>query len=814
MFDDISFAGRLLLRRPGYALAAILTLALGIGANTAIFAVVRGVLLRPLPYTSPSRLVMIWGERKGDSVLRRRIATPLEVQQWRARNRSFADLAVLELWSSDPAARMDLAGEEGNGSRRDSERLRGSFASSNFFDVLGVRARIGRTFSEGDTASGAADVVVLSDGLWRRRFGADPAIVGRAIDLTVGRRDRQVRRFTVIGVLPPRFRFTYPKDTELWTPRAWREVDAAPKSAVMYTVIARLRDGMSVAQAQAEMGAVNDAMERDLPDARYLSSLSIVLEPVQDYAVGQLRPAMVLLISVTAFLLVIACVNVANLLLARTVERSRELSVRAALGAGRARLVRQLLAEGLVLASAGGAVGVLFAAMLQPVLRATLPSTIPRVDEIGIDGATLAWAFAIAALTSLAAGLAPSWQRSPNLHAALKQGGATVSGGVRASRWRSVLIATQVTAVVVLLSGGGLLLHSSWNLQRVDLGFDGSRVLTMEMRLIGRKYADEQRLRLFQDMLLERVRAVPGVTQASMTSSVPFRGVDWMMSITAEGRPGRFGANEREVDPEYFSLMHIPLRAGRLFDRNDTASSARVAIVSETLARAMFPGESALGRYVDVNPRSQIVGVVGDVRHKRVDEAAAPAIYTVRAQRPSELICLVARTAPGAAGVPAAVRSAITSVDPSQPVEGITTLDQIASESIADRRFYAASTTAFSVVALLLAVAGLYGVVSRGVTERVRELGIRIVLGAGRRDVIGLVVRQGLTPVVAGLLAGTVAAFWTSRLLRAFLFEVTSVDPATFVTVPALVVVVAAVACYVPARRATRLDPIAALREE
>jgi len=805
--EDLRYAGRALRRRPGYAFATILTLALGIGANTAIFAVVRGVLLRPLPYAAPDRVVMIWRERKGDAILRRGLATPFHVQQWRARARTLADLAALEMWNTDVSARMDLAGEEG------AERLRGSFASPNFFDLLGVRAALGRTFSDGDTASGAADVVVLSDGLWRRRFGADRAVIGRTIDLTVGRRDRRIRRFTVIGVLPPRFRFTYPKDTELWTPRSWHDIEGGPRDAITYTVIARLRDGVLLAQAQAEMVAVNDAMARDLPDDRYVSSEFAALEPVQDYVAGQFRSAMFLLIGVTAFLLVVACVNVANLLLARTVERSRELAVRAALGASRGRLARQLLAEGIVLASAGGILGMAFAAMLQPALRATLPSTIPRVDEIGIDAITLAWAFGIAALMSIAAGLAPSWRGTPNLHAALKQGGTTVTGDPRAARWRRVLIAAQVAAVVVLLLGGGLLLHSFWNLQRVDLGFDGSRVLTMEMRLIAPRYRDEQRLRLFQEALLERVRAVPGVTQASMTSSVPLRGVDWRKSFSADGRPGRYIANERQVDPDYFSLMHIPLHAGRRFDTNDTASSPRVAIVSEGLAREMFHGESAIGRFVDLDPRAQIVGVVGDVRHVRVDEAAAPAIYTARAQWPSELICVVARTTPGAAGVAAAVRKAINSVDPNQPVEGVTTLDQIVSASIADRRFYAAATTAFSVVALLLAIAGLYGIVSRGVAERVRELGIRIVLGAARRDLIGLVVRQGLSPVAFGLALGAVAAYWTSRMLRGFLFNVTTVDPVIYIAVPVLVIVIAAVACYVPARRATKLDPIAALRE-
>jgi putative ABC transport system permease protein len=476
--------------------------------------------------------------------------------------------------------------------------------------------------------------------LWRRRFGADPDIIGHTIDLTLGRRDRRTRRFTVIGVLPARFRFTYPNETEIWTPRSWLDVDVAPKFGGFYTVIARLRDGVSLAQAQAQMTAVKDVVARDLSDAaHYLSSRSLMLELVQDYTVGQVRPAMWLLIGITAFLLIIACVNVANLLMARTVERSRELAVRAALGAGRARLVQQLFAEGLVLAGTGGLVGIAFAATLQPVLRATLPATMPRVDEIGIDGITLIWALAIAGLTSIAAGLAPSWRGGPSLYSALKQGGTTVSAGLRASRWRRALVIVQVATVVMLLSGGGLLLHSFWNLKRVDLGFDGSQVLTMEMRLVGPSYND-QRLRLFQEALLERVRAVPGVTQASITSSVPLRGTDWMMQFSAEGHPGVYVANEREVDPAYFRVMHIPLRAGRLFDTNDTALTAPVAVVSERLARAVFPGETAVGKFVDIKSRAQIVGVDGDVRHKRVDEAAAPALYMPRAQRPSELICL------------------------------------------------------------------------------------------------------------------------------------------------------------------------------
>jgi putative ABC transport system permease protein len=753
---------------------------------------------------------MVWqGDKNGPPPVRG-YATPIHALEWRARNASFSDLAVFEPWAANPI----LQGPDG------AMHLRGTYASSNFFDLLGVTAAIGRTFSREDDRN---DLIVLSHGLWRSHFGGDPGVIGRTVDLPVGR-DRTTGRFTVIGVLPERFRFTYPDETQVWLPRTWSEIERSGPLSLQYQTVARLKPDLSLGQARANLIAVADAMVRDLPD-RYDSRTqktfqagaaedTVYLEPIQEYVVGKTRPALILLSVATAFLLLVACANVATLLMARTAQRARELSLRVALGAPPGRVGRQLLTEGIALTAAGGAAGLATSMLLQPILRWTLPASYPRVDEIAVDTPAVLWAGGLVLVTSVITGLAPSWgQMHGDPHMVLKRGGAAVTAGRDSTIWRRALVAAQVTLVVLLMVGGGLLVRTLWNLRQVDLGFDSSEVLTLEMRLFDLRYRNQQTVRLFEDDLLTAVRALPGVESAGIASAIPMRGSDTLMALTTSS--GRHRVNRRAVDAAFFKVLRIPLRTGRLFDAME---SGDVVVLSESAATLLFPSVDPIGEILEIggysSSRARVVGIVADTRYRQVEQPGGPAIYVPRGQSPSSLICLVVRAPGNLAAVVDRVRQVVRTLDPGQPIEGVSTVDAIVSASIADRRFYAVATTAFSLVGLLLAIAGLYGVVSRSVAERVRELGIRIVLGARHGDVMALVLRQGMLPVIVGLAIGGLAAFWTTTLLRRFLFGVDTTDPVTYAAVSVTVVVIAAFACWVPARRASEVDPIEVLRAE
>ena len=779
-----------------------MSLGLGVGANTGLFAVLNGVVLQPLPYAAPDRLVMLW--RASPQPSQRLVATATHVIEWRARSKTLADVAMLELWQGNPSARMDLVGSDGP------QRLRGSLASRNFFDVLGVQAALGRTFVEDDPR----DVVVLSHGLWQRHFGGEPGVIGRAIDLTVGNGSRRRQRFTVIGVLPPRFRFTYPLDTELWTPLP-PDATTTPRLFLRYTVVARLEDGVHLDNARADLSAVAAEMANDL-GGRFSTS-DVRLEPIHEYAVGQARPALALLATVTAIVLLTAALNVATLLLALAISRRRELALRAALGAGRGRLIRQLLGESSLLVVLGGALGLAIALGLVPALRAAMPLSMPRADEIIVDLPTVSWAVVVTAIGGLTACLVPAWRGSfLDPGSTLSEGGGgAATASVSAVRWRQALTALQVGVVMVLLVGGALLLRSVWNLQNVALGFDASDVLTMEMRLLGR---GPRSVGAFTDELLARVRQLPGVEAASVTSSIPLRGVDFWRRLPVPGGGERVVANERHVDAEYFRVLRIPLLDGRLISESDLASTRSVAVVSDSLGRLMFPGESPVGRSLPLDPigvmSTDIVGVVGDVRSSAIEDTPGPAYYVPRTQMSSEVVCLVVRAPTGATDLIPAIRAIVRSIDPLQPVLDVTTLERLVADSIADRRFHAVATASFAVLALLLAAAGLYGVVTHSVVERVRELGVRSVLGASPRDLVAFVLQRNLGAVFLGILAGCVMAFWVTSLLQNHLFGVQATDPLTYATAASLVTVWCITVSCIPARRAAHVDPVTTLRSE
>lgn len=810
---DVRSAWRAAWRRPALTTLTILTLVLGIGANTAIFAVARGVLLRPLPYQDPESVAMIWRTATNASEPRG-TATPEMLREYRARATSFADIAAVELWRGNLSAQVDLITNDG------AERLRGSLVTPNFFSLLGVNAALGRAFGDGD----GRESVVLSDGLWRRRFGGDPAIVGQTVDIVSGRARTRVRA-QVIGVLPPRFRFTYPEDTEIWLSLPWAEVERSTPQALLYHVIARMKPGVTVETANSEMASVVASMHAALPKAAY-DRMQVWVEPAHEWSVGRVRPAVRLVGGVTLLLLVIACLNVASLLVAQTTARRREFALQQSLGASRGRLVRQLFTESAMFTAIAVGAALVVVALLQQAVRAILPAQMPRVDETGIDLLTVAWTTGIGATTLLVAGVLPSWRATrvdPN--AELMLGGRSASGGRAAARLRHGLTIVQLAAASLLLLGGSVLLQSLWNLQRVDLGFDGS-VLTQELRLLGPNYREPDRLRQFQEDLLRTVRAIPGVREASSTSAIPLRGVDFRMALPIPGTNERLSANRRHVDPAYFDVMKIPVMEGRLLNASDTATSGLVTVVSKSFAERMFPGRPAVGQSVPFQrmattgpPRLvvdpiEIVGVVGDVRSVRVDEAGGPAYYLPQAQVPTELFCLVIRADGSADHIATAVRAAIHHLDPAQPAGPMTTVADVVGGTIADRRFYAVATTAFAMIALALTVAGLYGVMLIAATERVREMGIRVALGATRRGLVMLLLRQGIAPVMAGIALGGLIAAWALRFIASYLFAVDQVGVAAYLVVTLVIAAGGAAACLLPARRASMVDPMEALRSE
>ncbi len=807
LLSDLRGAWRLLCRYRGTSLLILLTLALGLGANAAIFAIGRGVLLRPLPYYDPERLVLLWGRRESaePGSTGRGLATPRWFREIRGRERSFSSIAAIESWNGNPGATFDLASSSGG------ERLRGAFVTPNFFSTIGVGASVGRTFSEADPA----DLAVISHDLWQRLLGGSLDVIGRRIELATGRgRQRATRPLTIVGVLPPRVQFSYPESTDVWLPLVAQQLeDPRLQDAIMYQIVARLRPGVTLRQAHDDMAALKSAMAADLN--RNLDRITFWLEPVHENAVGAARPALQLLSAVAALVFLVASLNVATLLLAQTVERRREIALQLALGASRWRIIRQLVTESSAMAIIAAGISVAVVAALQPLLRAAMPPGIPRTQEIGVDLLTLAWVTVLVTLAVVLSTIVPAWRSSgidPGVE--IGQGGRTATQSRSAAIWRHGLVATQVAAVVVLLVGGGLLLRSFWKLQHVDLGFDGERVFTAEMRLLDPRYFDDVRLKAFQTELLSRVRGLPGVERASITSSVPLRGVDWTSGFSHRGE--RLTAKRRDIDPDYFAVMRIPVLAGRVFSDLDVEAAARVVIVSRSLAARLFPGENPIGRRLELNPKDQpeIVGVVGDVRNTRIESDGAPAYYVPRAQQSSEIICLVVRTAPGTSELAPAVRAIVASLDPAQPVMNATTIDGIVSESIADRRFYAAATGAFALVTLLLAAAGLYGVTSHGIVARTREIGLRVALGAAPGRLVRMLIAQSVRPVILGLAIGLVVASWAGRLLERFLFNVTTFDLLTYAGTVCWVLTLTAIACLLPALRAARLSPTVALRHE
>ena len=796
---DIRYAVRSLRRSPGFTAIAVLTLALGIGANSTIFSVVNGVLLQPLPYANPDQLVMVWGHH---TTIGREVASQPDFLDWRAGNSVFSQMAA----GANTTFDLTDVGEP--------ERVSAALATANFFQTLGATPVLGRTFAPQEERGAGNRVVILSYGFWQRRFGSSPGIVGQTITLSG-------LPYTVIGVAPPGFRFE--RDVDVWAPL---NLDTKRgRRGDFLTVIGRLKPGVTLDRAQAQMTTIARQLEQQYPETN--TNWGIELVPLKDQLVGGVRPALLIFMGAVGLVLLIACANVANLMLTRATAREREMAIRATLGAQQSRLVRQMLTESVLVSLAGGALGLLLAVWGVGALRSTQSSVIPRVSEIGIDGWVLAFTLLLALATGVLFGLVPALRIARGeLNGALREGARGASGGMGVRQLRGVLVLAEVALALVLLVGAGLLIRSFDRLQRVDPGFNPDHVLSAEIVLPRARYGEAPRQRAFYRQLLDGMQGTPGVTSAALVSDVPLSGGASYLSFSVAGRPdpGPGTVQDAEVfvaSPDYFRTLGIPLLQGRLFTTQDDAGKSNVVVINHAMAQRYWPGGNPIGAHVTLDdPRdssaswSTVVGVIGDVHHNRLNQEPYPQMYAPVAQVPQRAMMLVVRTAGDPTGLVGAVRRAVTSLDASLPISNIMTMEERVSHSVAQPRVNLTLLALFAGVALALAAVGIYGVVSYTVVQRTRELGIRMALGARPGDVLRLVIRQAMAPALAGVALGLVGAWGGTRLMASLLFGVSASDPMVFGAVALFLSGVALLASYIPARRATRVDPLVALQYE
>lgn len=795
---------RQLRRNPGYTTAVVVTLALGIGAVTAVFSVVNGVLLRPLPYPEPDRLVRVYSTGEHGHLW---TSSPPDFTDWRAQARSF------EVMAAGHATILTLTGEG------EAERLQGARVTPGFFEVYGVSPRLGRGFVSDEERPGSDDVVVLGHGVWLGRFGGDASVLGRTIRLNGS-------PYRVVGVMPPGF--DAPGGSSLWIPRSFSAEDLTTQRGAHYlNVVGRLAPDASVSAADAEMRAIAARLEAEHPDTN--TGWGATVQEMRETVVGDVRPALLVLFGAVGLVLLVACANAAGLSLTRAAGRQRELAVRAALGAGRGRLAGTLLGESLVLAVLGGLGGLLLAHLGTELLLALRPEDLPRIDEVRVDPAVLAFAAGASLLTGIGFGILPALQASDrDLHGRLKEGDRAL-GGRSSPRLRSLLVAGEIGLCVLLLAGAALLGRSLLKLQAVDPGFRIENVLTLNVSLPDARYGPDES-REFVRGLLEEARALPGVEAAGVIFGLPLTGFGYSISVErldggpAYERPGEEKSVQvRVVSPEYFQTLGIPVLRGRGFDRGDREGAPPVAVLSEGAATLLWPDEDALGRTLELGTRlgvaehragGEVVGIVRDVRHDGPHRPAPPQVYVAHAQFPVDFLSLAVRTGGEPAALAGPIRRLVRGVDPDLALSEARTMEQWLGESLARSRFFALLLGLFAVIALLLAAVGIYGLVAYGVRRRTRELGVRMALGAASADVLRLVVRQAAAVAGAGVALGLVGAFLLTRTLRGLLFQLSPTDPATLATVTVVLIGVAMAAAWIPARRATRVDPLLALRQE
>jgi putative ABC transport system permease protein len=800
--QDLLYSLRRLVKAPAFTIVAVVTLALGIGANSAIFSVVNGVLLKPLPYPESERLVGVFHTSEG----RRAVMS----------GPNFTDVAknatTLESAAAVNTGRAILTGEG------EPTRLAIADVSAALFSVLRVRPEIGRTFAANENTPGSTNVVILSHALWQQRFGGDPNVVGRRIML-----DGEPKE--VIGVMPAGF--SYPSERQAWLPLEYDENFVTKQRGAWYlSVVARLKPGVDAQQSAAEIETIGRNLARQYPDAN--AEIGMTSYPLLDEMVGGIRRAVYVLLGAVGFVLLIACTNVANLLLARASAREAEMAVRTALGAKRSRLVRQLLTESVMLSLVGAGVGLLLAVWGVDLLTRLKPEGIPRLDNVGVDGTVILFTFATAVVTGVLFGLVPAFSVTRGVSNALKEGGRGAVAARAGNRARGVLVVVELALAVMLLAGAGLLLRSFMKLQAVDPGFRVGQALTFDLTLPDARYKEDARRTAFFDQLLPRLRALPGVRSASSVLGLPLSGLDLIISFEVQGRPPVPPAQEpamqvRVASPGYFEAIGIPLKRGRVFTDDDKAGSPRVVLITESAARQYFPNEDPIGKTITLGwrrgpgtPRAggEVIGILGDIKDAGLDEPNPPQIYLPYRQWPIGSMSVLLETSVPPLSLADAVRTEVYSVDGNLPVSNVSTVGAIVAKSISQQRFYMVLLTIFAGVALALAAIGIFGVLSYAVSQRTREIGIRMALGAQGGTVIRLIVRQAMILVACGVAAGLALGLVLSQTMAKMLFAIAPTDPATYAGVAVTLAAVALLASYLPARRATRVDPVVALRAE
>ncbi len=798
MFRDLRYAIRFLRRSPGFALAVIATLAIGIGANTAVFSLVNGVLLKPLPFESPDQLAMVWGRH---TTIGRETASLPDFLDWKQQSTSFANLAAMA------GARYNLSAEG------DPTVVRGTRITASLFPVLRIAPALGRAFTPEDERGGAGRVALLGYGFWQRHYGGDREVVGRTIILSGV-------PHTVVGVAPPSLRLQ--QEMDVWTPLVTDST--RNRRADFLTVVGRLRPGVTLSAAQGELSTIARRLETEYPETN--TGWGVELVGLHEQLVGAARPALLVFTGAVALVLLIACANVANLMLARVTAREREVTLRSALGASGRRIAREVLAESLVLSLVSGAMGILVASWTVAAMRSFGPNAIPRLHEVGLNLPVLGFTFALSIATGILSSLLPAVRvLSRDLQSGLKDGGRGVSGGLGIRTTRGALVVSEVALAFVLLVGATLLLRTFSRLQQVDAGFNRDGVFTATVALPRVQYDTPEKRADFAERLLDRVQAIPGVGAAALASDPPLGGSPPFWSFEMAGAaPAAPGVVQDAVvfmtSPGYFQTVEIPLVSGSVYGPEHRADGQQVAVVSQALAQRYWPGRDAVGQRITLGDPADsagwmtVVGVVGDVRNEEMGRPSYPQLYLPLAQSPVLSFTVLARTSGDPLALTPAVKGALAELDSGLPLSDVATLDRRVADTLARPRVNAGLLSAFAGVALLLAAVGIYGVIAFGVVQRTRELGIRMALGAGATNLLRMVVSQGMRPVLAGVGLGLAGALAGTRLLRGLLFGVDPTDPVTFLVVTAFLLSVALLASYLPARRAARSDPMIALRNE
>jgi putative ABC transport system permease protein len=815
LFYDFRYGFRSLLKNPAFSIIAILAVMLGTGANSAIFSVVNAILLRPLAFNEPERLVMVWGNNVKSGVPTYPLSVP-DFLDYREHNQVFEQLASF--------AYDDFNLSTGY----DPEHVPGTFVSANFFSLLGVNPMLGRGFLTREDEAGADRVVIISHGLWKRRFGADPNFVGQTILLNGA-------SFTAVGVMPSDFQSPNAQDNpQIWVPMSFDGADRfrVPASAGGTDIknrahrfligVARLKPNVTISQAQSDLELVARQIEQQYPDIN--TGLSVNIVSLHKQIIGNIKPALLVLLAAVVSVLLIACANVANLLLARAAARQKEFAVRAALGASRFRLIRQLLAESLLLSLIGGALGLVLAFAGIKLLLSLNPPNIPRIGEINVDGRVLGFTLLVSILTGIIFGLAPALQASkPDLNETLKESSRGSTGGRGRQRIRGLLVISEIVVTTVLLIIASLMVKSFWSLQNVNPGFNPDNTLTMMVNLPPGKYSENHQIIGYYEQLLKRIETLPGVQSVGAVTNLPLTSTVVRFRFTIDGRPPatpgeRLVATTGAINSGYFRTIGIPLLTGRYFTEQDRDKSPSVVIINDTIARRYWPGEDPIGRHLTLPSLGgisrEVVGVVGDIKHSGLDTESGAQMYLPYLQRPWTFMSLVVRAQSDPARMAEVVRHEIAVLDANQSAYDVKTMQQVVSESVSQPRLYTLLLGVFAAVAVILAAVGIYGVMNYLVTQRVHEIGIRMALGAQATDIFKIIVGQGMLLALTGVVIGVVAAFFGTRIMESLLFGVSTKDLTTFLGIPLVLVAIAFLSIYLPARRAMKVDPMVALRQE